>query len=189
MLFLRSSGDSLARIDAPKPSFWSKMTSSLSKASSAVTKTTKVASGIFAAGVIVAATAISFGAIPLIAGGALAIAGIGVYAYGKITETVERKSYIKPIFKAPPKDLDFTYIAPNNKPPAPAANPAPVKVSSAPAKAASAPVKNPPAPSKKNADKENLEMIFPNRGVKLGQKVQPLNVSRKPLTSRQAVVA
>lgn len=170
MLFLKADSGSLARVDAPKQSIWSKFSN--------ISKTTKVAMGVFATGVAVAASAISFGAIPLIAGGVVALAGAGIYAYGKISHAIERKSYVKPIMKAPAKDFDFMYIAPQHfKKDAPGAPViAPVQEVSknvaAPVANAKKPVansgkENRPASSQKSAD---VSMIFPNRAVTLGHK-------------------
>ena len=172
MLFLKADSGNLARVDAPKASIWSKFSN--------ISKTTKVAMGVFATGVAVAASAISFGAIPLIAGGVVALAGAGIYAYGKISQAIERKSYVKPILKAPAKDFDFMYIAPQHfKKDAPGAPvSAPVQEVSKNVAAPVANVKktvvansgkeNRPASSQKNAD---VSMIFPNRPVTLGHKV------------------
>lgn len=204
MLFLKADGTNLARVDAPKPSFWSSISN--------ISKTTKVAIGVFATGAAVAASAISFGAIPLIAGSAIALAGVGIYAYGKISQAIERRSYVKPILKAPPKDFDYMYVAPQNR----GGNAAPLAVvaspvAAAPKQGAAAPKvavapKQVPAPAvvkkavpasagKENENKSSVSMIFPNRIISLGQKVSsqaaPKMSSVKPLanSSRQQILA
>lgn len=106
MLFLKADNVNLARIEAPKPRVWNSIAN--------IAKTTKVALGVFSLGFAVAASAVSFGAAPLIAGSLIALAGAGIYAYGKISQAIERKSYVKPIFKAPSEDVDFLYVNPGN---------------------------------------------------------------------------